>query len=103
MAVSDEELPGPPDLLMDDPMNGFERGAEKATGNPPEGEEKERMQGNPLFVQKAGFPRTPSGKNSKWLAVSRGADTEIRGFIAARCDGQAQAGEDLQERSTDTT
>jgi hypothetical protein len=22
------------------------------------------MRGNPLFVQKAGFPRTPSGKNS---------------------------------------
>jgi hypothetical protein len=28
---------------------------------------EERMWGNPLFVQKAGFPRTPSGKNSKLL------------------------------------
>lgn len=27
------------------------------------------MRGNPLFLQKVGFPHTPSGKNSKWLAV----------------------------------
>lgn len=31
-----------------------EGGPEKATENQPEEEEKERMQGNPLFVQKAG-------------------------------------------------
>jgi len=27
------------------------------------------MRGNPLFMQKAGFPRTPSGKNSSWLVL----------------------------------
>ena len=68
------------------------RDAEKATGNPREGEEKERMQGNPLFVQKAGFPRTPSGKNSNWLAAyqSRGnmPPGDIRGFIAATGNGE---------------
>jgi hypothetical protein len=39
-----------------------DRGAEKATRNPREGEENVRMRGDPLFCKKAGFPRTPSGK-----------------------------------------
>ncbi len=35
-------------------------------------DEKAKMRGNPLFVQKAECPRTPSGKNSNWLAVGQG-------------------------------
>jgi hypothetical protein len=38
------------------------------------------MRGNPLFVQKAGFPRTPSGKNSNWLAVNQSIGGTARGL-----------------------
>ena len=56
-----------------------------------------------MSAPRRAIPR-PLRRNSNWLAVYRGADTEIRGFIAVTGAGENdRRREDLRARPADTT